>query len=280
MRTLRQPLLSLSVLSLFACSSAPPRAPAEPEVVHHRRDVEPAHPLEAHAPPDHEHGAPQGHLHVAPDGHQQGTADPHGHQHGMPHRFEGADKWAKVFDAPERDAWQQPEVVVKRVAVRDDLTVVDLGAGTGYFSLRFAQALPKGRVIAADLEPTLLAHLSERADKGALANVSTRQVSPEGAGLEDLAGAVDVFFLCNTYHHISDRAAYFAKVAPLLRPGGRLVIVDFKLDSPRGPPSDHKLAAEAVIAELAPAGFELVARSDELPDQYVLELRARPTAAE
>lgn len=268
MSTLRQTLLSLPALSLLACASSPPRAPAEPEVVHHRRDVEPAHPLEAHVPPladESRHGHDEGQT---PD-HE------HGHRHGMPHRFEGADRWAAVFDAPERDAWQQPDVVVKRVATRDDLTVVDLGAGTGYFSLRFAQALPKGRVVAADLEPTLLAHLSERAAKEGLAQVSTRQVSADGAGLEDLAGAVDVFFLCNTYHHISDRAAYFRRVAPLLRPGGRLVIVDFQIDSPRGPPRAHKLAPEAVIAELTQAGFELATRSDELPDQYLLELRRR-----
>lgn len=264
-RALEAGRLTLSTTLLVACSSAPQRAPAEAEVVHHRRDVEPAHPIAA-GTSHHDQGGHHG-------GHEHGN-HPDNH-HDMPHRFEGAEEWAAVFDAPERDAWQQPDLVVKRVATQADLTVVDLGAGTGYFSLRFARVLPKGRVIAADLEPTLLAHLAARAAKDGLGNVTTRQVTPEGAGLEDLTGTVDVFFLCNTYHHISDRPAYFRKVAPLLRPDGRLVIVDFQLDSPRGPPQTHKLAPEAVLAELAQAGFELALRSDELPDQYLLELRRR-----
>jgi len=207
---------------------------------------------------------------AAPDA--QHHAMPH---HAMPHRFEDAEKWAAVFDAPERDAWQKPELVIRRLVTRPDMTIVDIGAGTGYFSVRFARALPKGRVVALDIEPTLLAHLEARAVKEGLANLSTWLASPADPDLIDLHGQVDLAFVCDTYHHIADRSAYFAKVAHALAAQGRVAILDFKLDSPRGPPREHKLAPEAVIAELAEAGLVLVDRTDELPDQYLLEFRRR-----
>jgi cyclopropane fatty-acyl-phospholipid synthase-like methyltransferase len=191
----------------------------------------------------------------------------------MPHRFEDADRWAAVFEAPERDAWQQPDVVVKRLVTRDDMTIADIGAGTGYFSVRFARGVPKGKVIAVDIERTLLGYLDARAAKEGLANLRTSLAQPEDPDLHELRGAVDLVFMCNTYHHIADRPAYFAHVAEALAPDGRVAIVDFRLDSPRGPPRQHKVTPETVIAELERAGLALVGRWDELPDQYLLEFR-------
>ena len=214
-------------------------------------------------------GAPhdEHHEHTGANDH---AGDHHG---GMPHRFDDAERWAAVFDAPERDAWQKPDEVVKVVATRDDLTLVDIGAGTGYFSVRFARALPRGRVLAVDVEPTLLAHLSGRAAHEGLANLDTSLAPFDGPGDRvsgDLAGKVDVAFMCDTYHHIGDRTAYFRKVAASLAPGGRGVIVDFRLDAERGPPREHRIAPDVVEAELGAAGLALVASEDFLPEQYLL----------
>lgn len=217
-----------------------------------------------------------GATHDAPHEHGQ-----HGGHHGdMPHRFDDAEKWAAVFDAPERDAWQKPDEVVKRVVTRDDLTLVDLGAGTGYFSVRFARALPRGRVIAVDVEPTLLAHVAGRAAHEGLANLDTSLAPMDGPGdrvAGDLAGRVDVVFVCDTYHHIGERTAYFAKVAAALAPGGRVVIVDFRLEAERGPPPEHRLGPDVVVNELAAAGLRLVGREDFLPDQYLLVFERAPS---
>lgn len=213
------------------------------------------------------HGHPK-HAHDAPHEH-------HGHEHGMPHRFEDPERWAAVFDAPERDAWQKPEVVVAGVITRDDLVVADVGAGTGYFSLRFARALARGKVVAVDLERTLLDHLAARAAKDGLTNVETRVGAPDDPGL----AGVDVVFVCDTYHHIAERTAYFTKAAAALAPGGRVVIVDFRVDSERGPPRELKVAPEVVIEELGRAGLTLVARDESLPDQYFLTFGVGPTPA-
>ena len=194
----------------------------------------------------------------------------------MQHRFDDPERWAAVFDAPERDAWQRPEFVVSALVTRPDLRIVDLGAGTGYFTMRFARAVPEGKVVAADIEPNLVAYLQVRAQREALANVVTQLGTADNPALGAFAGAIDLLFICDTYHHIRDRVAYFTKLRALLAPGGRLAVVDFTLDSPRGPPRRHKLAPEAVLAELTQAGFALVKQHEGLPDQYLLELAPTP----
>jgi SAM-dependent methyltransferase len=189
----------------------------------------------------------------------------------MPHRFDDAARWAASFDAPERDAWQRPgEVIAALLDGRRDLVVADIGAGTGYFARRFAKALPEGQVIAVDVEPTLLDWIAQRAREDGLTRLTTHLSRPEGLMWGAPLPQIDLAFSCNTYHHIEARPRYFAEVRAALAPRGRLAIVDFTPDSPRGPPKHHKLPAETVIAELAEAGFRLVSRLSLLPDQYLL----------
>jgi cyclopropane fatty-acyl-phospholipid synthase-like methyltransferase len=190
----------------------------------------------------------------------------------MPHRFEDAEAWSKRFDSPERDAWQKPDDVVRALALPPDAAVVDLGAGTGYFAARLARALPGGRVLGLDVEPNMVRFMTERAKREGLTNLVARETPKDRAGLE---GPVDLVLLVDTYHHLSDRPAYFRALRSSLTPRGRLAIVDFRLESERGPPKEHRLAPERVIAELAEAGFALSGRHEFLPDQYFLVFSAR-----
>jgi len=212
--------------------------------------------------------ATHGHQHGDP-AHADEHAVHHAHADGMPHAFDDAERWAAVFDAPERDAWQRPDEVVAKIVTRDDLRVVDLGAGTGYFSARFARRVPRGEVVAVDIEPNLIAHLTARAQREGLGNLVPHLAKPDDPSLAAWAGRVDVVFTCDTYHHIGDRVAYFRRVVDVLAPGGRVVVVDFRPDSPRGPPPDHKIAPEVVDRELGDAGLALVEAWDGLPDQYL-----------
>src|SRR4026209_2934107 len=86
------------------------------------------------------------------------------------HKFSGAEHWAKVFDDPERDKWQKPHEVITALRLAPDQSVADIGAGTGYFAVRFAHMLPQGRVYAVDVEPDMVKYLGERAKKENLAN--------------------------------------------------------------------------------------------------------------
>lgn len=195
-----------------------------------------------------------------------------GHEHGH-HRFEDADEWAKHFDSADRDDWQKPEDVIAFLGLQPNAIVADLGAGTGYFAVKIAPVVPEGKVLANDVEPDMIRYLRERAEKEGLANLVPVQGSAAGPGLPEPA---DVAFLCDVYHHIADRPAYFGKVREQLRPGGKLVIVDFRKDAREdipGPPPAMRIAATDLIAELEGAGWKHVRTDvDTLPHQYIVEM--------
>jgi cyclopropane fatty-acyl-phospholipid synthase-like methyltransferase len=194
---------------------------------------------------------------------------PHGHQHG----FSGAEHWARVFDDPARDDWQKPEQVIAALGLAPDAAVADIGAGTGYFAVRLAQALPRGRVYAADIEADMVRYLGERAQRMKLANLVAVRAAADDARLP---ARVDRVLIVNTYHHVDARAAYFRRLAGSLKPDGEVAIIDFRKESPIGPPAASRLAATEVKAEMKEAGYALVAEHAFLPYQYFLVFRYRP----
>ena len=143
------------------------------------------------------------------------------------HRFEDAEKWAKEFDNPERDAWQKPEEILDALHLQRTSLVADIGAGTGYFSVRIAKRIPEGKIFAADIEPDMVRYLGERARREHLINLVPVQASADAVNLPE---PVDVALVVDTYHHIGNRTQYFAKLKSSLRPGGRLVIIDFRAE--------------------------------------------------
>jgi SAM-dependent methyltransferase len=197
------------------------------------------------------------------------SQEPHHGDHGddatIRHRFQDAEEWARRFEDPERDRWQLPDSVVSLLAPRDDLVIADIGSATGYFPVRFARACPRGFVIGADIEPGMVTYLNDRARTEGLTNLVSVLA---GADDPHLPRPADLVFICNTYHHIDGRIAYFRRLREQLRPGARLAVVDYRPESRRGPP--HKLAPEAVAEELSRAGYALVDHHKFLPDQYFL----------
>lgn len=180
------------------------------------------------------------------------------HQHHPP---ASAEEYAKVLNDPKRDAWQKPHEVVTALALRSDESVADIGAGTGYFALRFARHA--GSVYAVDIDEKLLA----MAAKGAPTNLKTVLAAPDDPKLP--AGSVDTIFFCDVLHHISNRPAYYEKLMKAMKPGGRIVIVDFhKKPLPVGPGPEMKLSSDEVDAEMKAAGFRKVKSFDFLEYQY------------
>jgi ubiquinone/menaquinone biosynthesis C-methylase UbiE len=178
------------------------------------------------------------------------------------------------LDDPARDAWQKPHEVVMALALTPGMTVADIGAGTGYFTLRFARHVGNGSVLAVDVSPSMLDEVRSRAARGSLGNVRTVLARPDDPQLP--AAGVDVVFICDTWHHVEQRPAYLARIRRALKPGGRFVIVDFKKDAPVGPPASMKLARADVVAEVQAAGFTLSSEPSMLPHQYFLIFTPTP----
>jgi SAM-dependent methyltransferase len=202
-----------------------------------------------------------------PGHHMGGSSDGAFHR-----RFEDADKWANEFDNPERDAWQKPEEILDALHLKFTSSVADIPAGTGYFSVRIAKRIPDGKIFAADIEPDMVRYLGERAHHEHLINLVPVQATADAANLPE---PVDVVLVVDTYHHIGNRPQYFAKLKSSLRPGGWLAIVDFKADSPSGPPAQHRISPQRVTKELQAAGYSLVEALQFLPRQYYLVFRKR-----
>jgi SAM-dependent methyltransferase len=198
---------------------------------------------------------------------QEHPSTPHKHDHKQ-HRFQDAAAWSREFDAPSRDAWQKPDAVVASLALAPDARVADLGAGTGYFTMRLARAVPKGTVWGIDVEPDMVRWLRERAVKEGLANVEAVIATADDP---KLATNVDVVFVCDTYHHLESREAYLKKVVAALSPTGRVVIVDFKMgDIPVGPPPSARVSVEQLDREMASAGLQRRSLDEAtLPHQYI-----------
>jgi len=201
-----------------------------------------------------------------------GEAKPHHGGHGMTHDFSDVDKWVAAFDDPKRAEWQKPEHVIALMEMAEGMVAADIGAGTGYFLPYLSEAVgPGGKVLGLDIEPNLVEHMKKRAAAEGLSNVEARVVRPDDPGLG--AGSADRVIIVDTWHHLPDRVAYAKRIAAALTPAGRLYIVDFTLESERGPSKEHKLTPEAVIAELEAAGLTARVLDEDLPDQYVVEGR-------
>lgn len=194
----------------------------------------------------------------------QGTAPQQG-PYAVHHSFADAPAWAKAFDDPGRDAWQKPDDVIRALALAPDARVADLGAGTGYFTVRLARALPQGRIYGIDVEPDMVKYLDDRARKEGLPNVVPLLAAPDDPRLPE---SVDLVLVVDTYHHIDDRVAYFARLQQKLAPGGRVAVVDFRRGQPMGPPDAHKIPPEQLKQEMAAAGYAVSADYDFLPNQY------------
>lgn len=191
---------------------------------------------------------------------------PHTHEH----RFSDAEQWAHVFDDPKRDAWQKPHEVIEALSLESDAVIADIGSGTGYFAVRLANMVPNGRVYGVDVEPDMVKYLAQRAEREKRNNLFAIAGTPNDARLPEKA---DVILLVDVYHHIEDRERYFRNLGASLKPDGRLAIIDFRMDSPQGPPKAARIAPEKVITELASAGYEVATQHDFLPNQYFLVFR-------
>lgn len=169
--------------------------------------------------------------------------------------FDEVETYIAFLERPDRARWQKPDEVVAALHLTGAETVADVGAGSGYFSFRIARALPKGRVVALDVEPEMVRHVHHRVITEGISNVQALLADPKDPSVPREA---DVVFVCDVIHHVEGREAWLRKLAAEVRPGARLVVIEFKEGQlPEGPPEAVKIPKARLVGILRDAGFTL-----------------------
>jgi len=189
-------------------------------------------------------------------------------------------RWA--YEGFDRDEWQHPEEVIKALEIQAGDQVADLGAGSGYFTFRLADAVgPTGKVYAVDIDEEMNADLAKRVQEKGYQNIEVILARPNNPGLPD--NGIDLIFTSNTYHHLEDRVPYFANLQQDLQPDGRIAIIDFTGEGWFQQLFGHYTPSETIQRELQEAGYTLEAKFSPNPSlphlckKSALETRIRQT---
>ncbi|MCY1005267.1 class I SAM-dependent methyltransferase [Nannocystis pusilla] len=184
-----------------------------------------------------------------------------------------------TMESEGRESWEMPDRIVRALPIPDKGAVIaDIGAGSGYFSRRLAQQVPTGTVYAVDIDDEFRSHIESQRESWGTPNIQPHLAFYDDPALPEKA--IDLVFVANTYAYLRDRVRYFKKVHQALKPGGHLAIVDFRPDAQPpekfAPDPKYRLSRDAIVAELAQAGFALEREEDFLPHQYFLIFAMNP----
>ena len=182
------------------------------------------------------------------------------------------------LEGPDRDVWQRPEQIMDALKIAEGSVVADLGAASGWFTIRLARRVgPNGRVYAEDIQPQMIEVIKRRLPlENPDNNVVVRLGTAADPGLP--VGALDAVLISDAYHEMSQPVALLRNAARALKPDGRIGIVEFsKAGGGPGPELNERVDPERVIREANEAGLRLIAQPDILRYQYMLVF-AKPDA--
>jgi SAM-dependent methyltransferase len=153
--------------------------------------------------------------------------------------FDDVEKYIAFLEKPERAIWQKPDDVVAALGLKGSETLVDVGAGSGYFTFRFAKALPHGKVISADTEAEMIRHIHHKVMSDGITNIQAVLTKP---GDPEVTKDADWVFICDVLHHVPDRPAWLGRISSEMKPGAKLALIEFKEGKlPEGPPEAAKI---------------------------------------
>ncbi len=187
--------------------------------------------------------------------------------------YQGAD-WLERAD---REMTEQPEHVLDVLGVKEGMTVADVGAGSGYFTVRIGKRIgPRGRVLATDLQPEMLDLLRKNVAKASLTNVVPVLTTESDARLP--RKELDLVLMVDVYHELPKPAATLAQVRASLRPEGRIALVEYRAEDPDVPiKPEHKTTLVQVRRELEANGFVFRSSDESLPQQRIIVFTAAPS---
>ena len=176
---------------------------------------------------------------------------------------------------PERAQEEQPEKALDALAIEPGSVVGDVGAGVGYFTEKLARRVgPNGKVYANDIQPEMLVQLRKNMAKLGIGNVQTVVGAEDDPHLP--ANTLDLILLVDVYHEFSRPQAMLRHMRESLKPGGRLVLLEYRKEDPNVPiREEHKMTVKQVRSELEPEGFRFDKVVETLPQQHILIFRTR-----
>jgi len=176
------------------------------------------------------------------------------------------------LERPEREAEEAPSIAIRALELKKGQVVADIGAGSGYYTMRMAEAVgAEGKVYATDIQTGMLDIVRRRVTAARLTNVETVLGAPDDPRLP--ADSLDLAIMVDVYHELSSPQEFIRRLRPALKRSGRLVLLEFRKEDPRVPiRPEHKMSVAEVKAELEPEGFRLATVLNDLPWQHILVL--------
>jgi SAM-dependent methyltransferase len=177
---------------------------------------------------------------------------------------------AAWLDRTEREVEEEPDKALDAIGVAAGSSVADVGAGSGYFTVRLASRVGStGRVFATDIQPEMLKLLGVRLERDRITNVTLVQGTVDDPMLP--AGAIDMILMVDVYHELAYPQRILRGLHRALRPGGRLVLLEYRKEDPRVPIRiEHKMTVGEAKLELEAEGFRLTRVDNALPRQHIL----------
>ena len=179
------------------------------------------------------------------------------------------------LERPERIEEEDPDLAISLLKIPEGAMVADIGAGSGYMTIRMAQRVgPTGRVYANDLQPQMLDILGRRLSEQRIANVTLVQGTVDDPKLP--AGALDLALMVDVYHELSRPQAMLQRLREALKPDGRLVLLEYRKEDPSIPiRPEHKMSVAEAKLEVEHEGFTLSKVDEALPRQHILIFTVR-----
>jgi len=176
------------------------------------------------------------------------------------------------LERPEREAEEAPSIAIRALELKKGQVVADIGAGSGYYTVRMADAVgPTGKVYATDIQTGMLDILSRRLARAGLSNVEAVLSTPDDPKLP--ADTLDLALMVDVYHELASPQEFIRRLRPALKRTGRLVLLEFRKEDRSVPiRPEHKMSIAEVKAELEPEGFKLSTVLNDLPWQHILVL--------
>lgn len=176
---------------------------------------------------------------------------------------------ADWLERPERESEENVSRAIRNMKLEPDEQIADIGAGSGYYSFRMAQKVPEGKVFAVDIQPEMLEIMRQKIQKEKIGNVELVQGREKSPNLAE--NSVDMVLMVDVYHELSHPREMMEGVVRALRPGGRFILLEYRMEDPTVPIKRlHKMSVEQAVKEMKAVGLQLQKNMTNLPWQHFM----------